>query len=103
MLAARRSRGRRTNWDLGAVGSPKMSVAPLQLLLLVFAGWVNRRQLEIVEFLQEETAFCASSSAPACPQQCGYRPARSPSLARSRRRVVALHAQRQGSLQIGWQ
>jgi len=31
-----------------------MSVAPLQFLLLVFAGWVNRRQLEIVEFLQEE-------------------------------------------------
>src|SRR6185436_549550 len=42
------------NRDLGAVGSPKMSVAPLQFLLLVFAGWVNRRQLEIVEFLQEE-------------------------------------------------
>jgi hypothetical protein len=31
-----------------------MSVAPLQFLLLVFAGWVNRRQLEIVEYLQEE-------------------------------------------------
>ena len=31
-----------------------MSVAPLQFLLLVFAGWVNRRQLEIVAFLQEE-------------------------------------------------
>ncbi len=45
---------RRPNWDLGAVGSPKMSVAPLQFLLLVFAGWVNRRQLEIVEFLLQE-------------------------------------------------
>jgi transposase InsO family protein len=31
-----------------------MSVAPLQFLMLVFAGWVNRSQLEIVEFLQEE-------------------------------------------------
>jgi putative transposase len=31
-----------------------MSLAPLQFLLLMFAGWVNRRQLEIVEFLQEE-------------------------------------------------
>jgi putative transposase len=31
-----------------------MSVAPLQFLLLVFAGWVNHRQREIVEFLQEE-------------------------------------------------
>jgi len=25
-----------------------MSVAPLQFLLLVFAGWVNRRQVEIL-------------------------------------------------------
>ena len=31
-----------------------MSAAPLQFLLLVFVGWVNRRQLEILEFLQEE-------------------------------------------------
>ncbi len=31
-----------------------MSVAPLQFLLLVFAGWVNRRQAEILEYLQEE-------------------------------------------------
>jgi hypothetical protein len=44
----------RPNQGLRAVGSPKMSVAPLQFLLLVFAGWVNRCQLEIVEYLQEE-------------------------------------------------
>jgi hypothetical protein len=31
-----------------------MSAAPLQFLLLVFAGWVNRRQREVVEYLQEE-------------------------------------------------
>jgi hypothetical protein len=31
-----------------------MSVAPLQFLPLVFVGWVNRHQLEIVEYLQEE-------------------------------------------------
>jgi putative transposase len=31
-----------------------MSAAPLQFLLLVFAGWVNRRQGEVVEYLQEE-------------------------------------------------
>src|SRR5882672_10665652 len=31
-----------------------MSGAPLQFLLLVFAGWVNRRQREVVEYLQEE-------------------------------------------------
>jgi hypothetical protein len=39
---------RRPNRDLGTVGSPKMSVAPFQFLLLVFAGWVNRSQVEIV-------------------------------------------------------
>src|ERR1041384_3723136 len=39
---------------LRAVGSPTMSVAPLQFLLLVFAGWVNRRQVEVIEYLQEE-------------------------------------------------
>jgi putative transposase len=31
-----------------------MSAAPLQFLLLVFAGWVNRRQCAVVEYLQEE-------------------------------------------------
>jgi putative transposase len=31
-----------------------MSVAPLQFLLLVFAGWVNCRQCEVLEYLQEE-------------------------------------------------
>ena len=40
-----------------------MSVAPLQFLLLVFAGWVNRRQVEILEYLREENRICASSSA----------------------------------------
>jgi hypothetical protein len=30
-------------------------------LLLVFAGWVNRRQLEIVEFLQEENCVLGIS------------------------------------------
>ena len=27
---------------------------PLQLLLVIFAGWVSRRQLEVIEYLQEE-------------------------------------------------
>jgi putative transposase len=31
-----------------------MSVQPLQFLLLVFAGWVNRRQLEVIDYLKEE-------------------------------------------------
>jgi hypothetical protein len=36
------------------VGSPKTSVALLQFLLLVFAGWMNRHQTEVVAYLQEE-------------------------------------------------
>jgi hypothetical protein len=31
-----------------------MSVEPLKLMLLVFAGWVNRRQLEVIDYLKEE-------------------------------------------------
>src|ERR1700678_1852562 len=27
---------------------------PLQMLLLAFAGWVNRHQLDVIEYLQEE-------------------------------------------------
>ena len=27
---------------------------PFQLLLLMFAGWVNRHQLDVIEYLQEE-------------------------------------------------
>src|SRR5713226_1818087 len=27
---------------------------PLQLLLVIFAGWVNRHQLDVIEYLQEE-------------------------------------------------
>ena len=27
---------------------------PLQMLLLMFAGWVNRQQLDVIEYLQEE-------------------------------------------------
>ncbi|MEO6775699.1 MAG: hypothetical protein ABI467_22250 [Kofleriaceae bacterium] len=31
-----------------------MSAEPLQFLLWVFAGWANRRQLELIEYLNEE-------------------------------------------------
>jgi hypothetical protein len=27
---------------------------PVQVLLLMFAGWVNRHQLDVIEYLQEE-------------------------------------------------
>src|SRR4051794_20189262 len=32
----------------------EMKGQPLQFLLLVFAGWVNRKQVEVVEYLKEE-------------------------------------------------
>jgi hypothetical protein len=35
-----------------AVMSPLLR--PLQMLLSVFAGWVNRHQLDVIEYLQEE-------------------------------------------------
>lgn len=35
-----------------AVMSPLLT--PLQMLLSVFAGWVNRHQLGVIEYLQEE-------------------------------------------------
>lgn len=31
-----------------------MTVAPLRFLLLLFAGWANRRQLDVLEYLKEE-------------------------------------------------
>src|ERR1039458_7960320 len=42
------------------VGQPVYSAAisppfePLQLLLVMFAGWVNRHQLDLIAYLQEE-------------------------------------------------
>jgi hypothetical protein len=33
---------------------------PLQLLLLMFAGWINRHQLDVIEYLQEENRVRAT-------------------------------------------
>jgi putative transposase len=40
----------------GAIYSAAMSppLRPVQMLLLMFAGWVNRHQLDVIEYLQEE-------------------------------------------------
>ena len=32
-----------------------MNALPLQLLMLIFAGGVNRHQQDVIEYLQEET------------------------------------------------
>src|SRR5260370_37290754 len=31
-----------------------VSVQPLQFLILLFAGWVNRKQLEVIDYVKEE-------------------------------------------------
>ena len=31
-----------------------MNTLPLQFLMLIFAGWVNRHQEDVIEYLQEE-------------------------------------------------
>ena len=33
-----------------------MNTLPLQFLMLIFAGWVNRSQQDVIEYLQEEEA-----------------------------------------------
>jgi len=33
-----------------------MNTLPLQFLMLIFAGWVNRHQQDVIEYLQEEEA-----------------------------------------------
>ncbi len=38
----------------GTVWWLTMSAAPLQFLLMTFAGWVNRRQLAMIDYLKEE-------------------------------------------------
>ena len=31
-----------------------LSIQPLQFLLMLLAGWINRRQLEAIEYVKEE-------------------------------------------------
>src|SRR5271165_6442676 len=40
----------------GPIYSAAMSplLRPVQMLLLMFAGWLNRHQLDVIEYLQEE-------------------------------------------------
>jgi hypothetical protein len=44
----------RSDLELRHVQKLAMSAAPLQFLMMIFACWVNRRQLEIIEYLKEE-------------------------------------------------
>ena len=33
-----------------------MNALPLQFLMVIFAGWVNRNQQDMIDYLQEEEA-----------------------------------------------
>ena len=37
---------------------------PLQFVVVALAGWINQRQREIIDYLQEETVSCANGSEP---------------------------------------
>jgi hypothetical protein len=41
-------------WSAGILAEMFPPFQPLQLLLVIFAGWVNRHQLDVIEYLQEE-------------------------------------------------
>ena len=38
-----------------------MNSLQLQFLMLIFAGWVNRSQQDVIEYLQEETGYSGNS------------------------------------------
>jgi putative transposase len=46
-------RGRVSEGPIYSAAMPPL-LLPLQMLLLMFAGWVNRHQLDVIEYLQEE-------------------------------------------------
>ncbi len=67
-----------------------MSTLQLKFLMLIFAGWVNRRQQNVIEYLQEENRvlrehlsgkrllFTDRQRRPTCREDQGDRGGRSP-------------------------
>jgi hypothetical protein len=43
-----------------------MNTLPLQFLLMTFAGWVNRSQQDVIEYLQEENPFLCEQVGSGC-------------------------------------
>src|SRR5260370_23910951 len=41
-------------WSAGILAAMFPPFQPLQLLLVIFAGWVNRHQSDVIEYVQEE-------------------------------------------------
>lgn len=69
-----------------------MSALPLQILVLVFAGWVNRHQQDVIEYLQEENR--------ALREQLGGKRLRFTDQQRRRLAVKAKEVGRRGLFQI---
>ena len=46
-----------------------------QFLLLVVAGWVNRQQQDVIDYLQEENRVLPSRASEQASQSLGRRPA----------------------------
>jgi hypothetical protein len=70
-----------------------MNALPLQFLMLIFAGWVNRPQQDVIEYLQEENR--------ALREQLGGRRLRFTDQQRRRLAVKAKQVDRRGLFQIG--
>ena len=69
-----------------------MNALPLQILVLVFAGWVNRHQQDVIEYLQEENR--------ALREQLGGKRLRFTDQQRRRLAVKAKEVGRRGLFQI---
>ena len=69
-----------------------MNALPLQFLMLIFAGWVNRHQQDVIEYLQEENR--------AMREQLGGRRLRFTDQQRRRLAVMAKQVGRRGLFQI---
>jgi hypothetical protein len=69
-----------------------MNALPLQFLMLIFAGWVNRHQQDVIEYLQEEN--------PLLREQLGGKRLRLTDRQRRRLAVKAKEIGRKGLCQI---
>ena len=49
-------------WPEGVIFRPMMTYH-VQLLLLVLAGWVNRQQQDVIDYLREENRVLCQNSA----------------------------------------
>jgi len=69
-----------------------MNALPLQFLILIFAGWVNRHQQDVIDYLQEENR--------ALREQLGRKRLRFTDQQRRRLAAKAKKVGRKGLLQI---